>query len=69
MTRRTKNEERPVIVAKCAHPACECIISEDGEHGKYCSEHCKEAAGEIELRCDCQHGECRREEAALAELA
>ena len=44
---------------KCAHPACTCVVSKDGPHGKYCSEHCKEAADGIELRCDCQHLPCR----------
>ncbi len=46
---------------KCAHPACKCVVSKakDGPYGKYCSEHCKEAADEIELRCGCQHPSCR----------
>jgi hypothetical protein len=44
---------------KCAHRACECVVSKGGAHGKFCSEHCKEAGKEIELRCDCQHSECR----------
>lgn len=45
---------------KCAHPACNCVVSKDSVHGKYCSEHCKEAAGETEIRCDCQHLPCRQ---------
>jgi hypothetical protein len=45
--------------SKCAHPACLCLVEKRGPYGKYCSEHCKEAAGEIELRCDCQHTVCR----------
>ena len=45
--------------AKCAHPACLCMVTKASEFGKYCSEHCKEAAGETELRCDCQHPLCR----------
>jgi hypothetical protein len=45
---------------KCAHPACNCIVSAEGKYGKYCSEHCKEAGGETEIRCDCQHGPCRQ---------
>ena len=44
---------------KCAHPACECIVEKGGPYGKYCSEHCKEARGITELRCQCQHAECR----------
>ena len=45
--------------AKCAHPACECIVQPNGPFGKYCSEHCKQAGQKIELRCDCQHPACR----------
>jgi len=44
---------------KCAHPACACTVPKDGPHGKYCSEHCKEAGHQIELRCGCQHPACR----------
>ncbi len=44
--------------AKCAHPACSCMVSKGGEHGKYCSEHCKEAKGVTVLRCDCRHPGC-----------
>ena len=43
---------------KCAHPACKCLVSKDGSHGKYCSEHCKEAAKMTELRCGCEHLAC-----------
>ena len=43
---------------KCAHEACECIVEKGGRFGKYCSEHCKDAAGLTELRCHCQHPEC-----------
>jgi len=45
---------------KCAHPACTCVVSASGEYGEYCSEHCKEASGQTELRCGCQHLPCRR---------
>ena len=45
--------------AKCAHPACSCTVPEKSEFGKYCSEHCKEKRDTIELRCDCQHTQCR----------
>jgi hypothetical protein len=44
---------------KCAHPACACTVVKGGSHGKYCSEHCKEKKDTIELRCDCQHAQCR----------
>jgi len=44
---------------KCAHPACECMVTKGGEWGKYCSEHCKEKGQAIELRCDCKHPACR----------
>ena len=43
---------------KCAHPACECMVSKGGEYGKYCSEHCKEMKGVTELRCGCRHPGC-----------
>jgi hypothetical protein len=45
--------------AKCAHPACDCQVDTGGSFGKYCSEHCKHAGNITELRCDCQHLECR----------
>jgi len=38
---------------KCAHPACTCLVSTDGPHGKHCSEHCKVAAELTELTCEC----------------
>jgi hypothetical protein len=44
---------------KCAHPSCNCMVGKGGEHGKYCSEHCKEKRQTTELRCDCQHQACR----------
>jgi hypothetical protein len=43
----------------CAHEPCKCLVPENGEYGEYCSEHCKEADDETELRCDCQHPACR----------
>jgi hypothetical protein len=43
---------------KCPHPACECLVPKGGRFGKYCSEHCKEAASLTELRCHCHHPEC-----------
>jgi hypothetical protein len=44
---------------KCAHPACGCTVTKGGSHGKYCGEHCKEKGQTTELRCDCQHQQCR----------
>lgn len=44
----------------CAHPGCECHVPKGGSFGKYCSEHCKEARGITELRCQCPHDDCRR---------
>jgi hypothetical protein len=35
------------------------MVQKNAEFGKYCSEHCKEAAKFTELRCGCQHPECR----------
>lgn len=46
-------------VARCAHPACECTVPKGGRFGKYCCDHCKEASKFSELRCGCQHQECR----------
>jgi len=44
---------------KCAHESCNCTVSEKGEFGKYCSDHCREAAKITELRCGCNHQGCR----------
>ncbi len=44
---------------KCAHPGCNCMVPENGPHGKYCSEHCRVAAGVAEVRCGCNHPPCR----------
>jgi hypothetical protein len=44
---------------KCAHAPCNCTVQPGGPHGKYCSDHCKEASDKIELRCDCKHPQCR----------
>jgi hypothetical protein len=43
----------------CAHPACSCTVQPDSPFGKYCSDHCKKAANITELRCGCNHPECR----------
>ncbi len=46
---------------KCAHPACNCLV----EHGKkYCSDYCHDAAGTMEIACNCRHAECETEAAA-----
>ena len=45
--------------SKCAHPSCKCAVPKGGEYGKFCSEHCKQKGQQIELRCYCQHAECR----------
>jgi hypothetical protein len=42
----------------CAHPACSCMVEKGGPFGKFCSEHCKQAGGKIELRCECRHPGC-----------
>jgi hypothetical protein len=44
---------------KCAHEGCNCQVPPHGQYGKYCSEHCKDAAGMTQLRCGCPHPECR----------
>jgi aspartate aminotransferase-like enzyme len=45
--------------AKCAHPSCKCLVSANGKYGECCSEYCKENAAMTELRCQCEHVECR----------
>lgn len=44
---------------KCAHPACKCLVTPGGDHGKFCSDHCKVAADKAELKCDCNHPGCK----------
>jgi hypothetical protein len=44
--------------AKCAHPACNCMVGKGGAFGKYCSEYCKDAGDKTELRCGCKHPAC-----------
>jgi len=46
-------------MTKCAHPACECQVPPKAPYGKYCSEYCKQSGQHTELRCGCQHAECR----------
>jgi hypothetical protein len=46
---------------KCAHPACLCIVPEDGDFGDYCSEHCREAGDIAEIECECGHPACNAE--------
>jgi hypothetical protein len=43
---------------QCAHPGCSCTVPVNGEFGKYCSEHCKDAKSMTELRCCCRHSGC-----------
>ena len=43
---------------KCAHDICVCLVSENGEFGKYCSAHCHDSAKVTTLRCECGHPEC-----------
>ena len=61
LTRRKMPARRFAMAetAKCAHPACECLVEKGGSHGKYCSEHCKEKGQTTELRCECRHPACR----------
>ncbi len=40
---------------KCAHPSCSCKVAAGT---KYCSDYCKKAP-EIELHCNCRHGDCQ----------
>jgi len=42
---------------KCAHEACGCAKSGDGD---YCSDHCRDAADAdmTEIACDCGHPGC-----------
>ncbi len=44
---------------KCAHPSCKCVVPKGGKHGRFCSEHCRQKGQQIELRCYCEHPECR----------
>ena len=45
--------------AKCARPACECVVSDSRPYGQYCSEECREARQITELHCTCPHDSCR----------
>ena len=51
---------------KCAHAACECTVAPKGPFGKYCSDECRRAGHMTELRCNCQHAECRTPGVAAA---
>lgn len=44
-----RNEEK-----RCAHPSCECAVSQDND---YCSPHC-ETAPDTEGTCSCGHAAC-----------
>jgi hypothetical protein len=48
-------------VRKCAHPGCQCLVSENTE---YCSDYCK-LAGEEEY-CGCGHTSCNTQFAQTA---
>jgi hypothetical protein len=43
---------------KCAHPACDCLVTKGGPFGKFCSDHCREAGLITALRCHCHHDGC-----------
>jgi hypothetical protein len=45
-------------LSKCAHEGCNCQVQPHGPYGKYCSEHCKDAAKMTELHCGCRHPGC-----------
>jgi hypothetical protein len=45
---------------KCAHPACQCLVSKDE---KYCSAYCHDAADTVEISCNCDHPGCSLAEA------
>ena len=55
--------------AKCARPACECLVPAKGPFGKYCSDECRDAGGITELHCTCPHDECRRPQRTSAAAA
>jgi hypothetical protein len=57
--RRLRRRLSMADVKKCAHPQCKCTVTEGGAFGKYCSEHCREAADQTELMCDCKHPSCQ----------
>lgn len=40
---------------KCAHPSCTCTAGKDS---KYCSQYCSDAAGTLEIACNCGHPGC-----------
>lgn len=51
---------------KCAHESCVCMVSEDGEFGKFCSARCRDTKDLSELRCDCGHPGCAADSARRA---
>lgn len=44
---------------KCAHPACNCPVT-DGK--KYCSTKCESSKSMTELACQCDHPGCHGEQ-------
>jgi hypothetical protein len=55
--------------AKCAHPACDCLVTKDRPFGKFCSDHCREAGEIAALRCHCHHDGCGKPKPATAGAA
>jgi len=51
----SKETVMPDKTEKCAHPACQCTV--DAKQ-KYCSESCHDAAGTLEISCNCGHAGC-----------
>jgi hypothetical protein len=45
-------------IKKCAHPACDCTVS---DKDKYCTQYCEDAGDEVEISCDCGHTGCSLE--------
>jgi hypothetical protein len=54
-------EEKSIMadIKKCAHPPCQCTIGKNSQYGDYCSQACQNAKDTSEIRCNCQHPECR----------
>ena len=49
-------KEEPMAERKCAHGPCRCKVPE----GKtYCSDRCREQAGDVWKGCACGHAGCR----------
>jgi hypothetical protein len=59
MTPDKGNKNAGTARAKCTHPSCKCLVPANGKYGDCCSEYCKENTAMTELRCQCEHVECR----------